>query len=402
MIRKSLLFLCLLFVVLLAAPRPALAATGAAPASQVRAEAPVVRCLLFYSPTCPHCHQVITEDLPPLIAQYGDQLLILGIDTSHPQGQELYQAAITAFKIPETRRGVPTLIIGDAVLVGSLEIPQQLPPLVAAHLERGGLEWPAIPGLAAMLPDTETGDDPPAAPTAAESTATVEAVAANLGDDAAAEDLLYPMTAAAASPSARFARDPTGNSLSLLVLLGMVGLVAGSVTHVARAPRRQPLSPPTRWRSWLLPLLVSLGLVVSAYMALVETTETVAVCGPVGDCNTVQQSEYARLFGVLPIGVLGIVGYLTLGLAWAVATFWRDPRRRWALATLFVLAFAGTLFSIYLTFLEPFVIGATCLWCLSSALIMSLILLLTTGPGSAALFERKPPAAHGGARQPQE
>ena len=38
----------------------------------------------------------------------------------------------------------------------------------------------------------------------------------------------------------------------------------------------------------------------------------------------------------------------------------------------------GVLFSIYLTFLEPFVIGATCAWCLSSAVIMTLLLLLVT------------------------
>ena len=34
----------------------------------------------------------------------------------------------------------------------------------------------------------------------------------------------------------------------------------------------------------------------------------------------------------------------------------------------------GMSFSIYLTFLEPFVIGATCMWCLSSAVIMLLLL----------------------------
>ncbi len=27
----------------------------------------VVRAVLFYSPTCPHCHEVIQNDLPPLI-----------------------------------------------------------------------------------------------------------------------------------------------------------------------------------------------------------------------------------------------------------------------------------------------------------------------------------------------
>ena len=48
------------------------------------------------------------------------------------------------------------------------------------------------------------------------------------------------------------------------------------------------------------------------------------------------------------------------------------------------MAGIGVLFSIYLTFLEPFVIGATCLWCLSSATIMTLLFLLTLGPGVGA------------------
>jgi uncharacterized membrane protein len=45
----------------------------------------------------------------------------------------------------------------------------------------------------------------------------------------------------------------------------------------------------------------------------------------------------------------------------------------------------GTLFSIYLTFLEPFAIGATCLWCLSSAVIMTTLHALAHGPGRAAV-----------------
>jgi len=45
----------------------------------------------------------------------------------------------------------------------------------------------------------------------------------------------------------------------------------------------------------------------------------------------------------------------------------------------------GVLFSIYLTFLEPFVIGATCMWCLSSAVIMTGLLWLAVNPGKAAI-----------------
>lgn len=48
-----------------------------------------------------------------------------------------------------------------------------------------------------------------------------------------------------------------------------------------------------------------------------ETAQVSAACGPVGDCcNTVQQSEYARLFGILPIGVMGLLGYVAILISW--------------------------------------------------------------------------------------
>ena len=47
-------------------------------------------------------------------------------------------------------------------------------------------------------------------------------------------------------------------------------------------------------------------------------------------------------------------------------------------------AWIGTLFSIYLTFLEPFVIGATCMWCISSAVVMMALLWITAGPAIEA------------------
>ena len=46
----------------------------------------------------------------------------------------------------------------------------------------------------------------------------------------------------------------------------------------------------------------------------------------------------------------------------------------------FGLVGAGLAFSIYLTFLEPFVIGASCAWCLTSAVIMTVLLWLTAVP----------------------
>ena len=100
-----------------------------------------------------------------------------------------------------------------------------------------------------------------------------------------------------------------------------------------------------------------------------------------------QQSEYARLFGVLPIGVLGLVGYIMILLAWGIGRFARPRLAAYASLALLGLTAAGLLFSIYLTFLEPFVIGATCAWCLTSAIIMTALFWLSIMPARSALSD---------------
>jgi thiol-disulfide isomerase/thioredoxin len=122
-------------------------AAAVAPASAQTDNETVVRAVLFFSPTCPHCHTVINELIIPMIDEYGDQLQVLGVDVTQEQGQALYQLAIEHYQIPANRLGVPTLIVQDTVLVGSGEIPDQFPDIVTAGLAAGGVEWPGIPGL---------------------------------------------------------------------------------------------------------------------------------------------------------------------------------------------------------------------------------------------------------------
>lgn len=126
-----------------------------------QSEPPVVRAIMFMSPTCGHCHLVITEVLVGMTEEYGEQLQIVLIDVTQPGGGQLYQQAISHYNIPENRRGVPALIVNDVLLVGSGEIPDQFPAMVVALLEAGGTEWPDFPGLAEALaamgqPTTET------------------------------------------------------------------------------------------------------------------------------------------------------------------------------------------------------------------------------------------------------
>jgi uncharacterized membrane protein len=135
---------------------------------------------------------------------------------------------------------------------------------------------------------------------------------------------------------------------------------------------------------WIIPVLCVVGLAVAGYLAYVESSGAEATCGPIGDCNTVQQSPYSHLFGVLSIGVFGLIGYIALITAWGLAHFVRGRTAQAAAVVLFLVALVGTLFSIYLTFLEPFVIGATCAWCLTSAVLMTVVMLLSAAAAGGA------------------
>ncbi len=307
--------------------------------SPVLAAAAPVRAVLFYSPRCGHCHTVITEYLPPLQQRYGDQLHILLVNVDEAQGATLYREAVAQYAIPQDRRGVPTMIIGDTVLVGSVEIPQQLPGLVETLLARGGSDWPALPGLAALLPVV------PAA------------------------EAMTPVEAPALAETPPFLRDMPANALAVLVLAGMAVMIIHAGISWSRPGGAVPA-----WRDRGIPLLALAGMGVATYLALIETTGHAAVCGPVGNCNAVQQSEFARLFGIIPIGVAGVAGYGAILIAWIVAHATRGRPGVLAAGALPLLALVGTLFSIYLTFLEPFVIGATCAWCLTSAVIITALL----------------------------
>ena len=110
--------------------------------------------------------------------------------------------------------------------------------------------------------------------------------------------------------------------------------------------------------------LAILGLLISAYLTWVHFAGLEPVCAARSHgCQTVQASRYSTVLSV-PVALLGLAGYV--GLLLAAVT------RGEAGAYLGLLvALVGTLFSAYLTYLEVFVIGAVCQWCVTSAAIMA-------------------------------
>jgi uncharacterized membrane protein len=329
------------------------------PASLSYSQKPVIRAVLFFSPTCPNCHIVIDQVLPPLVDQYPGQLDIVGIDVSHPVGGNLYQTAIAQFNISTDRLGVPTLIVGQNILVGSYEIPEKLPAIIQAGLVSGGIDWPAIPGLAQILaaqPSTQT----------ATSISTITQAQAANGKPVFVK---------------RFLQDPLANSIAIVVLISMVLSCLIVLINYLQGSEHRFISSPT----WILPTLAIFGALVAFYLSYVEISNTKAICGPVGNCNTVQESPYAHLFGLIPIGALGIVGYAAILFSWLAQTFGPRQMRKLFTIAIWGMAWFGVIFSIYLTALEPFVIGATCAWCITSALVMTAIFLFSTQPAKQAM-----------------
>ena len=113
-------------------------------AAPVRAQAqqPIVHAVMFWMQGCPHCEDVIQNVLPPLQEKYGEQFDLFLIEVKGTPDVDLLYRVAASYGIPKERTGVPFLIIGDQVLVGSDQVQNQLPILVDDYLTQGGLDYP--------------------------------------------------------------------------------------------------------------------------------------------------------------------------------------------------------------------------------------------------------------------
>ena len=153
-------------------------------------------------------------------------------------------------------------------------------------------------------------------------------------------------------------------------------------------------------------VLALLGLLVSLYLALYELQISASLVCPNAGCEEVNNSPWVYLFYV-PMAVIGLAGYgaiLFVDLVWIKrrrlvgGTTPRKPRWSQTVpwlynplagipvrAILVGLSWFGFLYSLFLTYLELYVIRAICTWCMVSAVLMT----ATFGVATAAwLAER--------------
>ncbi|HET9104312.1 MAG TPA: vitamin K epoxide reductase family protein [Solirubrobacteraceae bacterium] len=140
----------------------------------------------------------------------------------------------------------------------------------------------------------------------------------------------------------------------------------------ASEPPEPPVSPGDRTDRRLRTAILVLALIgtgVAAYLTYVHYEGLKVLCLSSGGCETVQASRYAKLDGV-PVALLGLLGYLALLGSLLV-------RGELGRVAGFAVALIGFGFSMYLTYREIFTIKAICQWCVSSAVLMTLLAILT-------------------------
>jgi uncharacterized membrane protein len=116
-------------------------------------------------------------------------------------------------------------------------------------------------------------------------------------------------------------------------------------------------------------VLAIVGLGVASYLTYVHFAGIKPACTAGESCTKVQTSVYSKLAGV-PVALMGLIGYIAI-----LGSLLAPENETSRFATL-AFTVAGFGFSAYLTYRELFSIHAICEWCASSAVIMTILMLL--------------------------
>jgi uncharacterized membrane protein len=134
-------------------------------------------------------------------------------------------------------------------------------------------------------------------------------------------------------------------------------------------------------------VLTALGLAVASYLTYIHYAGIKPICGTNGGgCEIVQTSEYSKLAGV-PVALIGLLGYIAIMASLLVP---ESETTRFATVAFTVIGFG---FSAYLTYRELYSIHHICEYCVSSAIIVTILMFLSVWRflrGDPALLAPRP------------
>jgi uncharacterized membrane protein len=130
------------------------------------------------------------------------------------------------------------------------------------------------------------------------------------------------------------------------------------------------------WTNRVIFILSIVGLVISGYLFYTYATDAPIVCASTG-CETVRDSPYAYFLGI-PLPFFGGLMYMGIFVLSFAKTMLPKKLASKVIKLIFLLSLVGVLISAYLTYLELYVIHAVCMWCVSQAVVIFLIFLISS------------------------
>jgi uncharacterized membrane protein len=115
------------------------------------------------------------------------------------------------------------------------------------------------------------------------------------------------------------------------------------------------MARPGRGLQIAIPLLAIVGMAISGYLTYLHYATVSAVCLPFMECDVVLSSPYSVMWGV-PLSLFGMVVYAFItGLGiWQLRA--KNEGKSLAALLIYVMALSGIIFTVYLYYLEIFVI----------------------------------------------
>ncbi|MBI4281010.1 vitamin K epoxide reductase family protein [Candidatus Uhrbacteria bacterium] len=137
----------------------------------------------------------------------------------------------------------------------------------------------------------------------------------------------------------------------------------------------QQSSEPSRklpkWLGWGMIAVSFLGFLDASYLTATHYLGNEIACSILKGCETVTTSSYAT-WGPIPVALLGAIYYLTV-LVLLIAHW--DTGRQFPAKLAAYLTVGGFLFSLWFVYLQIWVIGAICIYCMASAISSSLLFI---------------------------
>jgi uncharacterized membrane protein len=129
-------------------------------------------------------------------------------------------------------------------------------------------------------------------------------------------------------------------------------------------------------RRMIIAALALGGVGLATYLAMYKLGMIGTLACTVGSCETVNLSKWATFIGI-PVAVWGVGFYIVLFLVALLGTTDRFAEASWVSHALLGLTTWGVIFSTWLTYLELYVIHAVCMFCVISALLVTITFLVS-------------------------